>query len=208
VYTGNNIRKPHSRFKLWQLRFMRRAIILALTVSLGPLSTYAQQKQDRKPPKDAISNLILVDQDGKRIDFYNDLLKGRVVAINFIYTTCTAICPMQGNQFARLQAMLGERLGKDITLISISADPESDNPQKLKAWLSNFGANQGWIFLTGEKTEIDRLSRALTGDEARKGDHSPVLFIGNYDKGMWKRVYGLAEPERLTRMIVEMAADQ
>jgi protein SCO1/2 len=70
--------------------------------------------------------LILVDQDGKRIDFYNDLVKGRVVAINFIYTTCNSICPMQGNQFARLQAMLGDRLGKDVLLISISADPETE----------------------------------------------------------------------------------
>ena len=152
--------------------------------------------------------MTLVDQDGKGVDFYNDLVKGRVVAINFIYTTCVSVCPLQGNQFARLQAMLGDRLGKDVLLVSISADPASDSPQKVKAWLSTYGANRGWTFVTGEKAEIDRLSRALTGDEARAGTHSPVLFIGNYDKGMWKRVYGLAEPERLTRMIFEMAADQ
>lgn len=205
VLKKNKINKPHSRRRL---RFVGRAIIVVLLVSLGPISTHAQQSRDRKPPKDAISNLILVDQDGKSIDFYNDLVKGRVVAINFIYTTCTSICPMQGNQFARLQAMLGIRLGKDVALISISADPAADNPRKLKAWLSTFGANQGWTFVTGEKSEIDRLSRALTGDEARRGDHSPVMFIGNYDKGVWKRVYGLAEPERLTRIIVEMTAEQ
>ena len=208
MYSTNNKCKPHTGFELRQLRFLSRAIILALTVALGAISTHAQQSRDKKPPKEAISNLILVDQDGKRIDFYNDLLKGRVVAINFIYTTCNSVCPMQGNQFARLQSMLGNRLGKDIALISISADPEADSPQKLKAWLSTFGASQGWTFVTGEKTEIDRLSRALTGDQARVGTHSPVLFIGNYDKGVWKRVYGLAEPERLTRMIVEMTADQ
>ena len=204
----NKIDKSHSRFELQRHRFVGSAIILILLVSLGPLSASAQQSRDIKPAKEAITNLILVDQDGKRIDFYNDLVKGRVVAINFIYTTCVSICPMQGNQFARLQAMLGDRLGKDVTLISISADPEADNPQKLKAWLSTFGANEGWTFLTGEKMEIDRLSRALTGDQALIGNHSPVLYIGNYYKGMWKRVYGLAEPERLTRMIVEMTADQ
>ena len=208
MYSANNRRESHSRFKFRQLRFLRRAIIPALMIALGAVSTYAQQGRDKKPPKDAISNLILVDQDGKRIDFYNDLVKGRVVAINFIYTTCNSVCPLQGNHFARLQSMLGNRLGKEIALISISADPEADSPQKLKAWLSTFGASQGWTFVTGEKTEIDRLSRALTGDEARVGTHSPVLFIGNYDKGVWKRVYGLAEPERLTGMIVEMTADQ
>ena len=182
------------------------AIILALLV--GPLSVTAQYKQDKKPAKDAISSVALVDQDGKKISFYDDLLKGRVVAINFIYTTCIAICPMQGNQFARLQEKLGERLGKEVLLISISADPETDSPEKLKTWLSRFGAKQGWTFVTGEKSEIDRLSRALTGDEARRGDHSPAMFIGNYDKGMWKRVYGLAEPERLTTMLVNMTAEQ
>ena len=89
--------------------------------------------QDRRPAKDAITNVTVVDQDGKRIDFYEDLVKGRVVAINFIYTTCTAICPMQGNQFARLQTMLGDRLGKDVLLISISADPEADSRAKAQS---------------------------------------------------------------------------
>ena len=147
----------------------------------------------------------MVDQDGRRIDFYEDLVKGSVVAVNLIYTTCTAFCPMQGNQFARLQTLLGDRLGKDVLLISISADPEADTANKLKTWLSHFGAKQGWTFVTGEKSEIDRLSRALTGDQARKGDHSPAMFIGYYDRGLWKRVYGLADPERLTRLIGEMS---
>jgi protein SCO1/2 len=184
----------------------RVAAILVLIAC--PLSAAAQYKQDKRPARDAIAGVSLVDQDGKQIDFYDDLLKGRVVAINFIYTTCAAICPMQGNQFARLQEKLGERLGKDVLLISISADPEADSPEKLKAWLSHFGAKEGWTFVTGEKGEIDRLSRALTGDEARKGNHSPFMFIGNYDRGLWKRVYGLAEPERLTAMIDEISADQ
>lgn len=185
-----------------KLRLLRIGVMLALMAA--PLSVSAQQLQDRRPAKDAITNITVVDQDGKRIDFYEDLVKGRVVAINFIYTTCTAICPMQGNQFARLQTMLGDRLGKDVLLISISADPDADSAQKLKTWLTHFGAKQGWTFVTGEKSEIDRISRALTGDQARKGDHSPAMFIGNYDKGVWKRVYGLTEPERLTRLIGQM----
>ena len=184
-------------------RLLRVAIILALTA--GPLSVSAQQVQARRPPKEAITNVAVVDQDGRRIDFYEDLVKGRVVAINFIYTTCKAICPMQGSQFARLQTLLGDRLGRDVLLISISADPEADSAQRLKTWLSHFGARQGWIFVTGEKSEIDRLSRALTGDQARKGDHSPAMFIGDYDRGLWKRVYGLAEPDRLIRLIGEMS---
>ena len=185
-----------------KLRLLCIGFLLALMAA--PLSASAQQMQDRRPAKDAITNITVVDQDGKRIDFYEDLVKGRVVAINFIYTTCTAICPMQGNQFARLQTMLGDRLGKDVLLISISADPDADSAQKLKTWLTQFGAKQGWTFVTGDKSEIDRISRALTGDQARKGDHSPAMFIGNYDKGVWKRVYGLTEPERLTRLIGQM----
>ena len=149
-------------------------------------------------------DIEVFDQNGRKLHFYTDLIKGKTVVLNFIYTSCTAICPMMGRSFSRLQAELGDRLGKEVYLISISMDPETDTPERLKAWGEQFGAKPGWILVTGEKASMDTLLRFMRGDPARKGDHTPAVLIGNYDKGMWIREFGLAEPHRYTQILKDV----
>jgi protein SCO1 len=96
----------------------------------------------------------LVDQDGKPVRFKSDLLGQKTVAINFVFTTCNGICPILGTTFSKLQERLGERLGKDIELISISIDPAFDTPARMKQWGKQFGARPGWRLLTGERSDI------------------------------------------------------
>lgn len=146
--------------------------------------------------KASIPDVEITDQDGSRLHFYSDLIKGRTVAINFIFTTCTYVCPMQGENFSKLQRALGEKIGKDVFLISVSVDPANDTPQRLKAWGKKFDARPGWTLVTGEKSEIDTLLQALTGGPAIKGEHSPIVLVGNFDRGVWFRAYGLAESQR------------
>jgi protein SCO1 len=155
--------------------------------------------------KKTIPDVELLSQDGKKIDFYEDLLKGKTVVISFIYTSCTNVCPMLGANLAKLQGLLGDRPGKDIQLISISSDPVTDTPERLKAWAKRFGEKAGWTLVTGPKADIDKLSIALVGSVADKGMHEPVILIGNQDKGVWKSVFGLAEPERLLEMLEQIA---
>jgi protein SCO1/2 len=123
------------------------------------------------------------------------------VAINFIFTTCTTICPPLTATFSRVQNQMGDRLGKDFYLISISVDPAVDTPPRLKAWGAKFGAKPGWTFVTGNKPEMDQLLKALSGYSARKEDHSPTILIGNDAKGVWTRAYGLAKPTLLVQLI-------
>jgi protein SCO1 len=149
----------------------------------------------------SLPEVAVLDQDGRRLDFYRDLVKGRVVAINFIFTTCTTICPPLGATFAKVQAQLGERAGRDAHLISISVDPVTDTPERLKAWGAKFNAGPGWTFVTGEKREIDRLLGALNASVTRREDHSPVVLIGDESKGDWVRAYGLAKPAQLLSLI-------
>lgn len=151
--------------------------------------------------KMSIPDLPLLDQDGKQIHFYSDLIKGKVVAINFIFTTCTTICPPMAATFSKIQNQLGDRLGKDVYLISISVDPAVDTPERLKAWGAKFGAKPGWTFVTGNKPEMDQLLKALSGYSARKEDHSPTILIGDDAKGMWTRANGLAKPTLLVQLI-------
>lgn len=177
---------------------------LVLLCSFAICSTASAQAV--RPARTLLPDLPLVDQDGRGLRFYSDLIKGKAVVINFIYTDCKAVCPMQANTFFELQSLLGDRLTRDVILISISADPESDTPERLKSWGAAHGAKPGWTLLTGERAQIDELTKALIGDVARKGEHTPLVFVGHADVGLWKRAYGLAEPLKLVKLIDRMIA--
>src|SRR5262245_6486889 len=170
---------------------------------LGPSPAQSAQRP-KTGLEPSIPDVDVFDQDGKRIHFYSDLIKGKVVVISFLFTTCKLYCPMQGENLSKLQGALGARLGRDIYLITVSVDPETDTPERLKTWGAMFGAKPGWTFVTGAKPEIDKVSMALTGAVALKGEHSPVVYIGNDKTGIWTRAYGLHDTERFSKLIEEV----
>jgi cytochrome oxidase Cu insertion factor (SCO1/SenC/PrrC family) len=151
-----------------------------------------------------IPNIQVYDQNGKRLNFYTDLIKGKTVAINFIFTTCTTICPPLTATFRRVQQDLATR-APDAKLISISVDPTTDNPQRLNDFAAKFKAGPGWTFVTGDKNEITSLLRALGAAVADKNDHTPMILIGNDVAGYWTRAYGLSSPTALVKTIAEAA---
>ena len=148
-----------------------------------------------------IPDVSLLDQDGKPVRFVTDLLQDRVVAINFVFTTCTTICPPMGANFAKLRQLLGERAGKDVHLISVSVDPRTDTPERLKAWAGKFGAGPGWTLVTGDPDEVVRLLKALGVYTPDIRDHSPLLLVGNASRGEWTRAYGLAPPAQIAELL-------
>jgi protein SCO1/2 len=153
----------------------------------------------------SIPDVELLDQDGRRVRFYTDLVRGKVVAVNFIFTTCTTVCPPLGATFARVQRELGERAGRDVHLISVSVDPVTDTPERLKAWGAKFKAGPGWTFVTGSKPQVDELLRALAASASRREDHTPTVLIGNDAAGQWTRAYGLTAPGKLIQIIGDAA---
>jgi cytochrome oxidase Cu insertion factor (SCO1/SenC/PrrC family) len=153
-----------------------------------------------------IPDTPVLDQDGRQLKFYTDLVRGKTVAINFIFTTCTTICPPLGATFRRVQQLLDERAGPDVHLISVSVDPVNDTPERLKAWAAKFKAAPGWTFVTGAKPDIDELLRALATSTARPEDHSPTILIINDQKGVVTRAYGLSPPSQLMKVIDDAAA--
>lgn len=153
-----------------------------------------------------IPDATVLDQNGRKLNFYSDLVKGKTVAINFIFTTCTTICPPLTATFRRVQQMLGERSGREVQLISISVDPATDVPERLKDFANKFKAGPGWTFVTGSKPEIDRLLTALGGYTADKNDHTPMILVGNDSANFWTRTYGLAPASQLSSIINEAAS--
>lgn len=150
-----------------------------------------------------VPDVELIDQDGQKVRFYSDLVKGKVVAMNFIFTTCTTVCPSLTANFAQVQALLSDRADHDVNMISISIDPVTDTPQRLKAWSKKFSARPGWTFLTGKKKAVDTLLKALRVFTVLKEDHAPILLIGNESNSQWTRVNGLAPPADVVQVIQE-----
>jgi protein SCO1/2 len=166
----------------------------------APPDTSATQKVDLKIP-----DLALVDQDGKPVRFYTDLVRGKVVMINFIFTSCTTICPPMGATFGKVQELLGDRAGKDVHLISVSVDPATDTPQRMKAWGKKFGAAPGWTLVTGDRETVVQLLKGLGVYTPNINDHTPLVLAGNDHHDEWTRAYGLAAPAQLVDLIDSLA---
>lgn len=151
-------------------------------------------------------NTELTTQDGKKVHFYDDLIKGKIVAIDFIYTSCGYACPLETARLVQVQQKLGDRVGKDIFFYSISIDPEHDTPKVLKAYMQKFHVGPGWTFLTGNKEQIDLLQKKLgvyTDPRINADGHLPHVLIGNEATGQWMRGNALDNPSFQARMIGE-----
>lgn len=152
-----------------------------------------------------IPDVELIDHEGKRVRFFTDLVKGRTVAINTFFTSCTTICPLLTTTVAQMQKTLAQRGREDIQLISISVDPTTDTPNRLKEWSRNFNVKPGWTMLTGRKATVDKLLKALHAFTPDPKDHSPMILVGNEPEGVWKQIYGLAPAAQLCDAIVAVA---
>lgn len=189
---------------------MKPMIRLALTAFLLVSATAPAAKAAGEQATEALGALNvpdvpLVDQDGRPVRFYTDLVKGRVVAVNFVFTTCTTICPPMGASFARLEKLVAGK-GEGVHLISVSIDPTTDTPARLKEWSQKFGAGPGWTLVTGDRDEVVRLLKALGVYTASVTEHSPLVLVGNEPARRWTRAYGLAAPAKLAELIDRIAA--
>lgn len=155
-----------------------------------------------------IPDVEVVDHEGRTLRFHTDLIKGKTVVVNAVFTSCKGVCPLLGRTFADLQNALGDRLGRDVWLISISRDPETDTPEQLAAWRKRYGAKPGWIFVTGRKEAIDEVLELLTGDRSSRDGHSAIALLGDDVTGIWLRDYGADEPEHYQRMLTYLAGQR
>ena len=146
-------------------------------------------------------NVLLTTQDGKQVRFYDDLVKGKSVAINIIYTSCTDECPLETARMAEVQRLLGAHVGKDVFFYSISIDPEKDTAPVLKAYADKFNVGPGWLFLTGKKEDIKLLTGKLgltrASDAINKDGHASSLMLGSDVTGQWMRNSAVDNPKFL-----------
>lgn len=165
-------------------------------------------KEDSQWGGSHFPNVELITQHGKKVRFYDDLIKGKVVALELIYTTCKYSCPLETARLVQLQKLLGDRMGKDVFFYSITIDPEHDTPEVLKAYAEKYHVGPGWLFLTGKPADIKLISKKLGLDKLPNGNdpdgHMPSLLIGNEATGIWMRNSALDNTKFMALKIEQM----
>jgi protein SCO1/2 len=194
---------PRRRSSGGLARVARLCVVTAVAATFACVDAAAQ---DRRPGADRFPNVTFTTQDGRAVRFYDDLIKGKTVAIDLIYTTCQYACPLETAKLAQVQRLLGDRMGRDIFFYSITIDPEHDTPAVLKEYADRYQAGPGWLFLTGRKEDIELVSRKLgmytKPDLERNPDgHMPFLLVGNEATGQWMRNSALDNPGFVARTI-------
>ena len=161
----------------------------------------------------AFPNPRLVTQDGQAARFYDDLVRGRVVMVNFAYTRCTGSCPRSTAQLVEVQRLLGERFGRDVTLLTLSLDPENDAPDAMRQYIAAHGGRLGWTWLTGRRADLEAIRRfvgftdrdpVLDADRTR---HTTLVLLGNDRTGRWSTVPALIRPQLIVDALLRTARE-
>jgi protein SCO1 len=174
--------------------------MLAMLAIAVPQSARAQSRWG----EGYFPNLPVVTQDGKTRHFYDDLLKGKIVVINFIYTSCQDICPVATARLAQVEEKLGEQMGRDIFFISMTVDPERDTPERLNEYAKAFGAGPGWLFVTGDPADIRAINYKLGERSTKLSEHRNEVVLGNEPEHQWQRDNVFGDIDRLATTIQHM----
>lgn len=159
------------------------------------------------PRSGRIPNPVVTTHEGRAVRFYDDLIRDKVVAISMTYAQCTATCPATMGNLMRVQQMLGDRIGRDVFMYSITLFPEVDSPHVLKQYAEKFGVRPGWQFLTGAPADIESLRIALgfydpdPAIDAIRTQHANMIRIGNGAYDRWTMSPGLVRPEQILSVI-------
>ena len=169
----------------------------------------AMMKQPAEPAESTRVDLLdhlLLDQYGKEVNFVSDVIGDRIVVMDFIYTTCTTVCPVISAVFGQVQSKLGHRLGDDVVMVSVSVDPVRDTPRRLKAYAATHNAKPGWIWLTGNKANMDKVLDGLGAYSPNFEDHPAMVLVGDGQTGQWSRFFGFPNPDRLMEQVDALQA--
>lgn len=193
-----------------RLRATLAVLALATTaaVAMAPAAAAERPVEQRETARSYFTDTVLVDQHGKEVHFYSDLMDGKVVVIDSMFTTCVAVCPVMSKKMKAIAEAAGDRLGRDVQLISISVDPAADTPAKLRDYATRNGAPaKGWSFLTGSPDNVQTVLGKLGFAVEDKDAHSTLVLIGNERTGLWKKANGLASPAELVEIFASVLDD-
>jgi len=178
---------------------------IAIVAAAAAFTSIPLDAQGRPWGANYFPNVPVIDQNGHTMNFYDDVIKGKISVISFIYTSCQDICPLTTARMAQLEDKLDGAVGRDLFFISMSVDPERDTPEKMKAFADAFGAGPGWLFLTGKMEDIRAINYKL-GDRSDRSlsQHRNQIVLGNDATGDWQRASVFDDLDSLVISIRQM----
>jgi protein SCO1/2 len=194
---------------------IHRRQLLALTALLPVLARAHDDHKKHVAPKEeapksvkvSLADTPLVDQDGRKVRLKTDVMAGKVVVVDFIYTTCTTICPIFTATMASAQEKLAGVADRDLHLISMTVDPLRDTPRRLKEYAGKHHARfDNWSFLTGAKTDVDAVNKAFGTYTPNIDDHPPMVMVGDTASGQWTRFFGFPAAGDLEARVRQLLA--
>ncbi len=184
------------------------AFAAALLLAAPPPARAAGPSERAEKQRRYFTDTVLVDQDGRKVRFFEDVLAGQVVVIDFVFTRCTGACPLLTRKLLQVRSELGEGSGRAVRFVSISVDPQHDGPAELRGFARKHGADvPGWTFLTGKKADVDLVVKKLGQYVEAIEDHSTVFIAGNARTGHWTRMRPDASPKVIAERLREMLAE-
>ena len=201
-----------------KIRYSLAAVLTTAALALSP-ALFASNVSDadrmaaEEKARNYFTNLEVIDQDGRKLRFYDDVLKDKVVAINFIFTNCQGACPLMTRHLTLVRDSLGADIGKDIHFVSISVDPVRDTPAAMKEFAQTHDADQaGWRFLTGNPDNLEAIVTKLGQYTEELDAHSTLLIAANVRTSHWTKIPPNVPPDgvvqRLRMLIEEDAPDR
>lgn len=174
--------------------------------SLAGVNPRADASSVERKAREYFTDLPVVTRDGRTLRFFSDVLKDRVVLISLFYTNCESACPLTADKLAKVQEQLGDDLGRNIFLISLSLDPARDTLQAVKKFAEKFQPKDGWLFLTGDVDHVTTITRRLgqTGDQVEA--HPVYFMIGNVKIARWAKIPPHLPAEFIAARLREMAS--
>jgi protein SCO1 len=181
--------------------------VLSLAILAAPVLAHDGHHHAAKPSaKVSLADQVLVDQEGRQRRLVQDVIGKRIAIVNFVYTSCTTVCPVSSALFAQLQERLGPALGKDVVLVSITVDPVRDTPERLREFAARYGAGPGWVWLTGGKRELEAVLKGFGAYAPNYEEHPAMVLVGDAQGGTWTRFFGFPPAEQLLEKVREARA--
>lgn len=184
----------------------RAACALALAACCALAPGAARAGGTSAAARVSLSDAALVDQDGAPVRFRSEAIGDHVVVVDFVFTTCTTVCPALSAIFARVQEQLGDRLQRGVRLVSVSLDPARDTPARLKAYAARHGAGPSWRWLTGPQADVEEVLKGLGAYTPSFSAHAPAVLVGDGRTGEFARLNGFPSPDRVTAEVDRLLA--
>ena len=170
------------------------------TPSVNTVSNNQQSEEERA--RNFFTDTEVIDQNGKKLRFYSDVLRNRVVLINFIFTNCEYSCPMLAQKLKQARASMVPAIKDEVWFVTLSVDPERDTPESMKQFAERQGVDESrWIFLTGDKQNLELLVKKLGQYTPNVEAHTTLMLAGNDRTRHWTRVLPMVPPDGIAQQM-------